>query len=268
MPRPGLSLDRSRPPSVAAPEVPSGERRAYFDLQLRFAAALSVRTGLALTGTVTWCTNLHRRFGLGMLRPGVEPAPPWWRYLAGLAERGDHEARLDWTMTCFAAAPPERPPPGSHRFGCFACDAPGPDGVVKLHFDNVDGDGLSPLHGDKVALRRAELTALFEFVRDRLPAAGSVRGTSWLYHLEPYRRLFPPDYVASKRAPERPLHFHGSSSWGQFLDYRGRVKPTPRAQLLENLAQLDPARLREAFPLPALLVTAPVDSFFAHFSVP
>lgn len=267
MARPGMAPFRVGTTIVAAPEVPSAERRAYFDLQLRFATALSARTGLALTGTVTWCTNLHRRFGLGMLRPGVEPEPAWWRYLAGLAERGDHDDRLDWTMTCFAAAPPERPPPGSHRFGCFACDAPGPDGVVKLHFNNVDGDGVSPLHGDKVAQRRAELTEMIGFVRAELPAARCVRGTSWLYHLEAYRRLFPPDYVASRRAPAAPLHFHGSSSWGQFLDHRGRVKPAPRQRMLDNLAQLDPARLREAFPLPALLVTASVGSFFAHFGI-
>lgn len=250
---------------MAAPEVPLGERQAYFDLQLRFAAAVSARTGLAITGTVTWCTNLHRRFGLGMLRPGDPPAPPWSRYLAGLAECADHPARLDWTMACFAVAPPERPPPGSHRFGCFACDPPGPDGVLKLHFSNVDGDGVSPLHADKVAQRRAELTALFAFVRATLPDAAKVRGTSWLYHLEAYRRLFPPDYVASRRAPEGPLHFHGSSSWGQFLDHAGRIKPAPRDRLLDNLERLDPGRLRDAFPLPALLVTAPIDTFFEHF---
>jgi len=252
---------------MAAPEVPLAERRAYFDLQLRFATALAARTGLAFTGVVTWCTNLHRRFGLGMLCPGAAPEPLWTHYLAGLAERADHRARLDWTMACFATAPAERPPPGSHRFGCFACDPPGADGVLKLHFANLDGDGVSPLHPRKVAQRRADLSALFTFVRDALPAATSVRGTSWLYHLEAYRRLFPPDYVASRRPPERPLHFHGSSSWGQFLDHRGRVKAAPRDRLLDVLPRLDPAGLREAFPLPALLVTAPIGTFYEHFGI-
>ena len=239
----------------------------YFDLQLRFAARLAEVGGPPLGEAVTWFTNLHRRFGLGIVRRDEPVALLWRRFLDGLHEAPDHRARLAWTLECHAAAPPEQPPPGQHRFGCFACDAPDEAGTLKLHFTNADGDGVSPLAEARMARRRAELTAMFAFVAAHHPDAASVRGTSWLYHLEAYRRLYPPGYAASRRPPDRPLHFHGSSSWGQFLDHRGGIKPAARDRLLANLADLRPDRLREAFPLPALLVTAPIDDFLRHYGI-
>ena len=239
----------------------------YFDLQLRFAARLAEVGGPPLGEAVTWYTNLHRRFGLGMARRDQPASALWRRLLDGLGEAPDHAARLAWTLECFAAAPPEQPPPGQHRFGCFACDAPDGSGVLKLHFSNADGDDVSPLAEARRARRRAELTAMFAFVAANHPDAASVRGTSWLYHLEAYRRLYPPGYAASRRPPDRPLHFHGSSSWGQFLDHRGAIKPAARDRMLVNLPALNPLRLREAFPLPALLVTAPIDEFLRYYGV-
>lgn len=239
----------------------------YFDLQLRFAARLVEVGGPPLDQAVTWYTNLHRRFGLGMVRRDEPLAVLWQRLLDGLQAAPDHRGRLAWTLECFAAAPPEQPPPGQHRFGCFACDAPDAAGVLKLHFTNADGDDVSPLAGARMARRRAELAAMFAFVAARYPDAVSVRGTSWLYHLEAYRRLYPPGYAASRRPPDRPLHFHGSSSWGQFLDHRGRIKPAARDRMLANLSALEPDRLREAFPLPALLVTAPIADFLRHYGI-
>jgi hypothetical protein len=238
--------------------------RDYFDLQLRFAAAITDRTGRALANTVACYTNVHRRFGLGILR-GPPSSAAWQHYLQGLLEAPGHEERVTWTVAFHGRCAAETLPPGRHVFGCFACDAPDAEGRLRIHFANRDTDGTSPLAADKAERRRAELGALFAFVAEAHPRAQSVRGTSWLYHLEAYRRLFPPEYAASRRAPDGPLHFHGSSSWGQFLDHRGRVRAEPRAAFQRNLQRLDPDRLREAFPLPVLATTAPVAAFYAHY---
>ncbi|MEQ8858005.1 MAG: hypothetical protein RIC56_05110 [Pseudomonadales bacterium] len=245
--------------------------RDYFDLQLRFAATLAERGGRPLADCVTLFTNLHRRFGLGMLPGPVErgagaaTAPLWHEYLAGLGQRPGHDARLAWTVAVFLRAPDERPPPGQHRFGCFAYDEPGPEGIVRIHFANLDDDGVSPLATAKAARRRAELGAMFAAVARAFPEAHTVKGGSWLYHLDAYRRLFPPAYTASRQEPEAPLHFHGSSSWGQFIDHLERVRPEPRAVFLRNLAALDPARPGRAFPLPALRVSAALDVFVGFY---
>ena len=76
---------------------------------------------------------------------------------------------------------------------------------------------------------------MFTYVQQTYAHATAVRGGSWLYHLEAYRRLFPPVYGDSREVLEGISHFQGTSSWGQFLDHREGVKPALREQFLENL---------------------------------
>lgn len=237
--------------------------RGYFDLQLRFGELLAERAARPLVEVVTTHTNLHRRFGLGRIgEAGV--APLWREYLEGLVDCTGHRARVSWTHACFLRGEDERAPAEQRRFGCFACDPPSPDGEVRIHFSNADQDGISPLSSTRMARRRAELEAMFSWLAERYPNARQVRGTSWLYHLPAYRRLFPPAYTAFPVIPER-LSFHGSSSWGQLLDHRERVKPAARAAFLARLPALEPTRLRELFPLPALKVTAPLALFLDFY---
>jgi len=240
--------------------------RGWFELQLRFAEVAAGRRGEALGETVSTFTNLHRRFGLGTLGKG--PAGPLWRrYLDGLAERPGFEARLDWTVACCA----QGPGPQAHGpvFGCFAFDPPedeGPmAGVVKIHFENRDDDDVSPLAAAKLERRLADAAAMFAHVAATWPQAHTVAGGSWLYNLEAYRRLFPPQYGASRRRPE-PLRLNGTSSWGQLIDHRGQVKPAARDAFLANLADLDPQAPWRVFPLPALAVSAPLAAFTTFYA--
>ncbi|HEX2559621.1 hypothetical protein [Phenylobacterium sp.] len=237
--------------------------RPYFELQLRFAQALAGRTGEPLDRLALTMTNLHRRFGLG--DPDERPErPEWAAYAAGLRTAAALEAKLDWTEAVFVRSPEEVS--GRPRFGCFSYDPPNADGEVRIHFTNRDDDDVSPLTAEKVPRRLADLRALFAYVRERHPEAAFVRGGSWLYNTEAYRRLFPPAYGASRRAPER-VRLNGTSSWGQFLDHREATKPAARDAFLENLAGLDPAAPWTAFPLRALHVRAPIDLFYAFYGL-
>lgn len=56
-------------------------------------------------------------------------------------------------------------------------------------------------YADAAHLPLDQVRALFRQVRQEHPHARSVRGISWLYHLAAYRRLFPPQYGHSARAP-------------------------------------------------------------------
>ena len=145
-----------------------------------------------------------------------------------------HAQRVAWTQACFVQSPPERLPPGQRQFGCFSCDPPDTDGMVRIHFTNRDADGIGPLSRTKIETRRQELQAMFTYVQQTYAHATAVRGGSWLYHLEAYRRLFPPVYGDSREVLEGISHFQGTSSWGQFLDHREGVKPALREQFLEN----------------------------------
>jgi hypothetical protein len=240
-----------------------GERlRGFFEVQLLFAERLAERTPLAIADACLRFTNLHRRFGLGRATQGA-PRPEWTRYAAGLeccASSGD---RLDWTVAFFVDAPPE--PVSDLVFGCFKYDPPNPEGILRIHFSNRDSaDSVGPLDRRKLDARLADLRAMFGHIQAHHPDARSVMGASWLYNLDAYCRLFPPEYVASRFAPSR-LRLDGTSSWGQLLDFRGAVKPAVRQALLDNLRDLDLAAPWRAFPLRALGAVSGIEHFYRRY---
>jgi hypothetical protein len=241
--------------------------RGYFDLQLRFAALIADAAAAPFADAVGLYTNFHRRFGLGPIEADPGSAA-WHGYIDGLLACRGHDDRVNWTQAFYRQAPEERVPANERAFGCFSCTPPNAEGVVRFHFANRDSDaGVGPLDSAKRDDRTRELTAMFAFIRAAFPAATNVRGLSWLYHTEAYRRLFPPEFGASRTLPEQRLRLNGTSSWGQFLDHREAIKPALRDAFLRNLERLDIERPWRAFPLPALLAEAPIALFYAHYRV-
>lgn len=248
---------------VSDRETLAERMRGYFGVQLMLAERIAALSPSDLGEAALRCTNLHRRFGLG--RPEHGAAPAWSDYAGRLEQSGSATERLDWTIEFFVGAPEETAPAGHVHFGCFACEPPDADGAVKIHFNNRDTEGgLGPLASAKAGARMAELDRLTAHVRAAWPHARKIKGGSWLYNLEAYRRLFPPAYAASRRRPEA-VRLTGSSSWGQFLDWRGAVKPDLAQAFAANLDRLDPAAPWRAFPLPALTAEAPVDAFIEFY---
>lgn len=241
--------------------------RGYFDLQLRFAQTVAEVGSLPLSDAVARYTNFHRRFGFGTLQ-GAPKSAAWGRYIDRLNLLQTHDQRVAWTQACFLQAPEERAPAHEHRFGCFSCSPPNAEVVLRIHFVNRDSDGNSgPLSRTKIDRRKRELCEMFTFIKSAYPEATSVRGTSWLYHTEAYRRLFPVAYGDSRVIRKTALRFDGSSSWGQFLDHREHIKPDLRDVFLRNLKQLDLDRLWRVFPLPALMTNAPVEVFYDFYNI-
>jgi hypothetical protein len=137
---------------------------------------------------------------------------------------------------------------------------------VRIHFSNRDSaDGRGPLARAKADRRISELREMFGHIHARHPDAKTVRGGSWLYNLEAYRRLFPPEYAASTFEPEQ-VRLDGTSSWGQLLDFRGLVKPAVRQALLDNVASVDIAAPWTAFPMRALGAEGEIERFYRFYS--
>ena len=241
--------------------------RPYFDLQLRFAAAMAVAGNLPFEHSITVNTNLHRRFGLGRIRDG-KVAPEWRSYLLGLGACSSHGERLEATCAFFEECPEERMPPDESVFGCFSFEPPDTCGAIRIHFGNRAADEKSgPLARENVAARRAELREMFSHVKTAHPETALVRGGSWLYRIEAYRRLFPEVYTSSCTPASGLMRFDGTSSWGQFLDRSGHIKSDLRDIFLRNLENLDPSRAETAFPLPAMRAEAPIDFFYDFYRV-
>jgi hypothetical protein len=111
-----------------------------------------------------------------------------------------------------------------------------------------------------------ELCELFSHVRPAERGVLSVRGISWLYNLDAYRRLFPRSYAMSIQPIDVPLHLNGSSTWGQVLNWRQEVKPDVRDALLARLFTMRADAPWEAFPFQALTATSDVAEFYELFT--
>lgn len=105
---------------------------------------------------------------------------------------------------------------------------------------------------------------MFGAIRAGYPGAREVRGSSWLYNISAYRRLFPEAYGASTFEPAQ-ARLNGTSSWGQVLDHKGGVKPDLSQAVLENIRTIDVASPWRAFPLRVLGAEASIEHFYRFY---
>jgi hypothetical protein len=236
--------------------------KAFFDLQLQFAHKVIALSGLPLARVLLEYTNLYIRFGLGRV---FDPAHPIWQeYLAGVPDtNGDLPG---WTYRFYLTRPDTMAAPSVvATFGCFSYARMG-DERIRLHFQNAETDGHSPLAIECVSRRLAELTALFKHVKSTRRPPLQVVGASWLYNLDAYRRLFPISYVTTAHVIAH--RFQHMPLWGQFLDRRGEIKERMALQFLgclERQSTVD--RLDQCFPLHALSVSGSVQDFYDLYGI-
>jgi hypothetical protein len=242
--------------------------REFFGVQLYWADVFAAKAGLPLAEAITFHTNFHRLFAYGNL--SKRPADPEFLALADrIAALSAPAARLDALVLAYANRPPDPWPADRFPFGPhFACEAPNSDGAVRIHFRNrFNADAVGPLHASNLSRRREELADMFGHVARSWAETSSVIGQSWLYNTEGYRRLFPGAYVASRQPVVGPRPIHGLSTWGQFLDFRGRARPEIVEQFKRNLETLDVQQPWLSFPFQVLAVSAPFAEFRNGYGV-
>jgi hypothetical protein len=234
---------------------------AFFDLQLLFARRVTVLSGLPFTRALLEYTNLYVRFGLGR---DFDPAHPTWRaYLAGLPDTDDGR---EWTYRFYLTRRQASAPPATvATVGCFSYARLDGD-RIRLHFQNAETDGRSPLGIERRGQRLADLAALFAHVKRTLGQPVQVVGGSWLYNLEAYRRLFPASYLATAHVIDR--RFQHMPLWGQFLNRYGELKECMTRQFLERLeCQSSSDSLDQCFPFQVLSVKASVLEFYDFYGI-
>jgi len=235
--------------------------KTFIDLQLHFADKVAALSGLPLARALFEYTNLYIRFGLGR---DFDPAHPTWReYLTGLKEATDHR---EWTYRFYSMRSEALAAPTFvATFGCFAYAWLTGD-RIRLHFQNAEGDGYSPLGTDRLGQRLADLAALFKHVKRTMSQPPRVVGASWLYNLDAYRRLFPPAYLATAHVLGR--RFQHMPLWGQFLDRHGEIKESatrPFLERLERQSSLD--NLEQCFPFQVLSLEASAFEFYDFYGI-
>jgi len=235
--------------------------KEFFNLQLEFAEAVSVLSGLPLARTVLEYTNFYIRFGLG--RDFDPTRPRWQEYVAGLPDTND---RQEWTYRFYMTRSHTLAPPGVvATFGRFSYARLSSD-RIRLHFQHVDRDERSPLGKECRERRLAELAALFADVKHTARDPVRVVGASWLYNVAAYRRLFPESYLATAHVIQH--RFRHMPLWGQFVNRYGEVRENMARQFRERLGrQSNLQGLDYCFPFQVLSLEAPVLDFYHFYGV-
>lgn len=233
--------------------------RAFFDLNYRFAARASALSKLPLAEALRRYTHLYLSFGLGRSFDPLQPA--WVDFAKGLSRSADP---VDWIFqTYLRLTGGNPPPPPVPAFGVFSYSV-WEGGRIRLHFWGGP-QRVSTLSRDCLPQRLEELRALVADVCQNAPGARSMVGGSWLYHIEAYRRLFPPAFLATAQPEDPDPQF--IALWGQFLDHQRQVKPgaaQPFLARVEQARSLD--ALLHAFPYPVLRLECPIHEFITFYA--
>jgi hypothetical protein len=216
--------------------------RSFLALQRRFAERWAALAGIPDESAYLECTTWYRQVcGLG--RDFDAHDATWRALLAALGAAVDPDAVLHaWAV--------DHERPMDHGPVIDFVWSPD-DRTVRLNFlGERSGDG-SPLAARHVGERRREVAGVVRRATADHPDAEWLRGRSWLYNLEAYRRLFPEVFLAGLAPSEPDLQF--LATWGQFLDSRWRLKADLAAALEERIRRaVTTDDLERAFPLPVL----------------
>lgn len=238
--------------------------RRFFALQLLLARRIAQLASVPIEDAVLRYTALYRIMGLDW---SFDPAHPVWQAYLDVLRHDDPDA--DGTYRFYLDRSDFIPKfaPGP-RWGCFSYDYYDSMRAVHLHFGNLDDPEPGALSAARRNVRLGELAAMFAAIRRDHPDVESVRGHSWLYNREGYRRLFPSSYLASATAA-RP-NLDARSVWGQFLQSDWQVNEDTARTFEARVAELRSAAESEivaAFPYRELSVVGPISPFYEMYGV-
>ena len=93
-----------------------------------------------------------------------------------------------------------------------------------------------------------------------------MRGSSWLYKVDAYRRLFPPEYTGALSPAGYEFQF--LALWGQFLDREYSLRqPTARDFLSRIAVGRTLEELKACFPYEVLRTECSVRHFYDYYSI-
>lgn len=238
-------------------------QKEFFVVQLALAQKIAEIEHKTLDQVVLRYTAFYRMFGLDW---SFDPTNPVWEtYIDGLRLATDP---VQYTYEYYLERYPSIPTSAEEQahWGCFAYDYNAEIKKIRLHFGDYDQSGYGPLSHLRIAQRKEELRAMFQYIQQNHPDALWVVGGSWLYNWESYTRLFPPSFGQTAQARELPS-LQGRASWNQLLRRGWRIHPPSMASFLQKVSQLE--RVEEypgCFPYAELWTEAPI-SFFYNFYI-
>ena len=231
--------------------------KAFFQLQLSFAEKVAQVTQAPLEEVLLDYTTLYLSFELGR---SFDPTHPLWQaYLQGLKHAPD---RAQWGYTWYQR---QRTDFIADFYGCFYYSYLADEQTIRIHFINRETAEQSALSQARRVARVQELASMFRTIQSTLPEATTVRGGSWLYNLDAYRRLFPPEYICTAQPISDEFPF--LALWGQFLTRHGHLREPRTASFLACLQQQTTlAGLAQCFPYQVLRPMCAIEHFYRFYA--
>ncbi len=236
--------------------------KEYFELQSQFANKVSEVEGLDLAKALLEYTSFYKTFRIAGWKfdPNNET---WQEYLSSLSNSDFLQTTYQFYLDRLQGSQDEET---SKRFGCFTYEVDEKVKSVSVHFRNTDDPEPGALSRERMKTRMQELQDMFTEIKNLHPEVEEVNGWSWLYEVEAYTRLFPSEYILSKKQIRN--WFKSTALWGQFLDSAGNVKPDLAHQFLVCISNKDKLDdLIDCFPLHLQEVSAPIDLFYEFYEI-
>jgi len=250
---------------VARPELPFS--REYIELEVKVAREVSERLRVPMSQIVDDYAPIFHAY--------IWPDTKDYLDIDTMSDDELADAISEKEKTHSAAEPLTEYHKGD-RYGCFSffshTGGTGEElkGRVDIHFSNAEFDDTGPLSKDKIDRRLAELKDMFTEIKREFPEAKYVRGDSWLYNVDAYKRLFPESYTASPEVDTSRGALATGRTWGQFADSHLELKKELGEEFLRKvkaLEEITPDTVRGALPYQALIVTAPIEDFYKKYGV-
>lgn len=243
----------------------------FFAFQLSCAHALAKRFRRNLGDILYDYTTFSRSIALIPDSPFDQSNPVWQSYINGLGEAVDE---AEWTHDFYLNHCADDPLStdeefnGNMLFGSFYFVLRD-NHIIRPHFIKL-GDDTSPhslIGKERMVESLGNLKNMFQYVKDNVGGAKTVMGNTWLYNLEAYRRLYPPEYTA--QMVENDSHaFQFLSLWGQFFDRNWQVKGLLANELLNRISALNSLEnLRFCFPYQALMPQFHIQAFYDFYGI-
>ncbi len=253
-------LFQEQPPLAnSTPEQKRAAQREFIQLQIAFAHHAARACGISFEKALLRNTRLYRQFGLPLdaNRELDDQNVQWKEFLS-------HANTDEQLCTAALGMLPEHSREKTDN--CFSYSYDDEDKAVNIHFENNDPDKKGPLSEERLDARKAEIRSLLLDIRKKFPQAKHVRGSSWLYNMPNYRKLFPPTYTDKMGTP-RSLTTT-MSLWGQFFSREGGLR---RDRVQEFMTKLEKAKTEEelldSFPLREWSAGCNIQDFYTYYDI-
>ena len=246
----------------------------HFSLQYEYAKkatkVLNIPIGQTLMEFTQFWRRIHNSLELKVnkMEWSFDPTTPQWQELCDRInhnEPGDAVAYELYTKSNSTAEA------GTKYFGCFRYNfiqqVDDERGIIEIHFKNRDTSVYGALTKERKQARCDDLKSMFESISKNHSEAKIVRGGSWLYNLNSYRRLFPEIFTTDMKAEQIPFP-RTSGIWGQFLTSKGKINASMKRKFLLKVNNAKNAdELLKCFEFKILFPSAGIESFYRHFGI-